>query len=124
MREFRIFIPRWRPALLNQLMCHSVRQKIRLRKQDDQFVKLYGMQYHVTPAVGKRLVSLDVILGPRMRVADEDAFWKSLQDALVRAGFLVDDSPKWLERGHVIQRRAIPGQVWGTTIIIAEVEEK
>jgi hypothetical protein len=41
------------------------------------------------------------LLGPRQRGADPDAYWKSLLDALVHAGLLVDDSPKWCELGPV-----------------------
>ena len=76
MPSYTLEIPRWRPALLNELM-HSVRDKIRLKKLDREMVCAYAWQAKFPPAVGKRRVSLHVTLGKGMRKFDVDAWQKS-----------------------------------------------
>jgi hypothetical protein len=52
------------------------------------------------PATGKRRVTWERILGPRQREFDEPNLiggLKPLLDGMVRAGLLVDDSPRWYE---------------------------
>ena len=41
-------------------------------------------------------MSLRIVLGPRCRQPDRDAFDKALLDALVRAGLLLDDGDRGL----------------------------
>ncbi len=115
-----IEIPQWHPAKLNQLVgCHwAVRSK--LKKRDWQIIALYASGYRsmATTAAGKRRVSLVITLAPRQRGGDPDSYWKSLLDALVHAGLLVDDSPKWCELGPVEYRR---GSEMATTIILEDL---
>lgn len=90
---YRIVIPRWTPARLNQMMGRhwSVIQK--LKRTDLNLLAFYGRD--IPLAGGPRSVKLIITLGPRQRGADPDAFWKSILDALVTRGLLVDDSRKW-----------------------------
>jgi hypothetical protein len=81
MTSYTLEIPRWRPALLNELM-HSVKGKIRLKKQDREMVCAYAWQAKIPPATGKRRVSLHVTLGKGMREFDYDAPWKSLLEPI------------------------------------------
>ena len=66
-------------------------------------VAVYCHQAGVPKASGKRRVSV-TILQPAStpgRMPDPDNLLKSLLDALVQAGMLVDDSSKWLTQGKV-----------------------
>jgi hypothetical protein len=83
-----------------------------LKDRDAAFVALLASNYYVAKATGKRRVRLTVILGPRQRGGDPDAYHLSLLDALVRAGLLVDDSKEYveLEPTHYV-RETKPGCV-------------
>jgi hypothetical protein len=111
-------IPRWRPALLNELM-RSVRTKIRLKKRDREMVCAYAWQAKFPPAVGKRRVSLHVTLGKGMREFDADAPWKSLLDAMKHAKLIADDSCKYVEQGPVTFSR--DPKAWGTRITLEDL---
>jgi hypothetical protein len=85
MTTYTLDIPRWRPALLNELM-RSVKDKIHLKKLDRKMVCTYAWQAKIPRATGKRRVSLHVTLGKGMREFDNDAYQKSLYDAMKHAG--------------------------------------
>ncbi|MBY0527335.1 MAG: hypothetical protein K2R98_28320 [Gemmataceae bacterium] len=80
----------------------------RRKRQDKEMVGTYSRIAGVPKAVGRRRVSLVVTLSRRQKRGDDDNWWKSLLDALVAAGQLVDDSPDWLERGSVAFQRGDP----------------
>ena len=89
-----LWIPGWTPTPLNRLLgAHwGTAHK---RKQSDKevigrAVLLYGLKW--MPPQGKRKVSMMIVLGPKMRAADPDSFWKSTLDALVSCGALIDDN--------------------------------
>lgn len=91
----------WHPTPLNKLItCHwgtaHVRKQADARRVADEMA-LAG----VPEAKGKRRVGLKIILGPRQRAADPDAYWKSTLDALVACKRLVNDSREWVELGAV-----------------------
>jgi Holliday junction resolvase RusA-like endonuclease len=117
---YTLDIPRWRPALLNELM-HSVKGKIRLKKRDREMVCAYAWQAKISQATGKRRVSLHVILGKGMREFDVDAPWKGLLDAMKHAKMIVDDSCKYVELGPVTFSR--DWKNWGTRITIEDLED-
>jgi hypothetical protein len=112
-------IPGWHPTRLNNLFGHWVRCH-RLKKADRETVGLYARMVGIPRAKGKRRVSLVLTLAPRQRAADPDAWWKSVLDALVQAGLLVDDNRQGCELGSVTFRR---GRQRATTIILEDVEE-
>ena len=85
---------------LNALMS-GVRQKIRLRSRDNLLVSLAAKKTCIPFATGPRRVSLLVVLAPGQRAGDRDNWFKSLLDALVRVGFLVDDGAAHCELGPV-----------------------
>src|SRR4051812_23593183 len=88
-------------AKVNELM-YSVRSRILLKSRDRAHVRLACYNASIPRAVGKRRVSLLISLAPRRKSPDPDSWWKSLLDALVQAGALVDDSDDWCECGPVI----------------------
>jgi hypothetical protein len=55
-----------------------------------------------------------------MRPIDPDGIWKSLCDALVAAGLLVDDSARWCELGSFTQTR---GAAKATRIVLTDLED-
>lgn len=115
-----IEIPRWHPARLNQLLNSHWGLRSKLKKQDRAIVAGHagGFRSMATKATGRRRVSLVITLAPRQRGGDPDAYWKSLLDALVKNGLLIDDSRTWCELGPVEYRR---GAEMATTIILEDV---
>ena len=117
--RYVIEIPNWTPAKINELLGH--RQKAtRLKKRDREIVWGYTRQVKIPPQERKRRISLAIIL-PTSRPGpfpDPDAFFKSLNDALVYAGALVNDSPKWVELAPVQYERAAQ---WGTRIVLEDI---
>ena len=111
----RITIPRWHPATVNQLL-RSVKGRIRLKKTDRELIGWYARCARITRATGRRRVSLEITLGPRQRASDPDAYWKSLLDALVQAGLLIDDTRQHVELGSVEFNRGPEHQ----TVILLE----
>ena len=118
MTTYTLDIPRWRPALLNELM-RSVKNKIHLKKLDREMVCAYAWQAKIPRATGKRRVSLHVTLGKGMREFDVDAWQKSGLDAMKHAGLIADDSSKFVEIGMLtFSRNWIK---WGTRLTIEDV---
>jgi len=109
----------WHPARLNQLLAHWA-VRARLKRADREMVALHARLAGVPPATGKRRVSLVLTLGPRQRGGDPDAYWKSVLDALVHAGLLLDDNRQGVELGRVAFRR---GEIKATRIVLEDVED-
>jgi hypothetical protein len=57
-------------------------------------------------------------LGPRQRGGDPDAYFKSVLDALVRAGLLIDDNRQGAELGDVTFARGLARR---TEIVLEDV---
>lgn len=92
--KITVKIPNWRPALLNEIMGHWTVSAKR-KKADRNIVRTY--LHHLKPAITKRRLTVTIVLGKGQRAFDVDAPWKSLLDAIVISGQLVDDSGKWVE---------------------------
>ena len=91
----------WHPYRLNQLIGVHWGTRSKRKRIDRAAVALAARIASVPPATGKRCVSLLLTMAPRQRRPDPDALWKSLLDALVRCGLLVDDGAAWCELGPV-----------------------
>lgn len=108
----------WHPAKLNDLLhCHWSK-KHRLKKADRDIVAYYAGW--IPKATGKRRVTLMIILGPRQRGADPDAYQKSLADALVCCQLLRDDSREWIEWAPIVYER---GPERATVITLTDLPE-
>ena len=114
----RLLIPRWHPATINELL-RGVKTRIRLKKVDRNIICTYCFYHRIPVATGQRRVDLLITLGPRQKGADPDAFWKSLNDALVQAKLLVDDSRRWVQLGSVTFER---GAERATTITLTDLD--
>jgi hypothetical protein len=101
----RLAIDHWLPARLNEIMWCHWRKAARRKKSDKKIVTLSAIAQRLPVARGKRRVDLRITLGPRGRKGDAGNWWKSVEDALVHARLLVDDSPEWYEQGEVTFER-------------------
>jgi hypothetical protein len=90
-----IKIEGYHPTPLNKLLGAHWATATRLKKQDK--VEVRYASNHIPKATTKRRVELIIELGKGQRACDPDAYYKSLGDALVAAGLLVNDSHKWVE---------------------------
>lgn len=90
----------------------------RMKKSDREMVAGYARLAEVPKAKRKRRVRLTIVLGPRQRGADPDAFWKGLLDSLVAAELLVDDSKEWVELAPVEYER---GKERATRIVLEDM---
>lgn len=120
-REWKIEIPLWRPATVNDLIKRGNHwsRAARLKNANLDMIVCYSVIANVPRATGKRRVGLEIIQ-PRGRFPDPDNVWKSLLDALVRLVLLVDDSAKWCELAPPIFKR---GPMLRTVITLTEMED-
>lgn len=114
---YRIVIPGWHPARINQMIGHAWPVIARLKRVDRNLVLAYSLPF--PRARGPRSVKLILTLVPRQRAADPDAYWKSCLDGLVQAGQLIDDSRKWCRLEPVEFMR---GTERSTTIELRDLE--
>ena len=90
-------IPGWLPARLNELLGGHWGKSHRLKKADAEIVYVYAYNSRIPHATGRRFVRLHFVLGKYTKQGDADGWQKSILDALVRCGLLLDDSPRWCE---------------------------
>lgn len=110
----RIVTP-FQPPTLNQLMRGKLRNRMSLSGWWRAIVAAY---WHGPIAAGKRRVTITIILGPRQRGADPDAYFKAVGDALVRCGALADDCKEYVEWAPVVYER---GKERGCVIELEEI---
>jgi Holliday junction resolvase RusA-like endonuclease len=119
-REWKIEVPLWRPATVNDLTKRSNHwsRAARIKQRDLELVACYSIVAKVPKAIGKRRVGLEIVKA-RGRFPDPDNVWKSLLDALVLLGLLIDDSAKWCELTPPVFTR---GPMTRTVITLTEME--
>jgi Holliday junction resolvase RusA-like endonuclease len=95
---YRLEILNWHPASANMLDRNRwVRYSC--KKRDAKMVRGYALAGQVPPATCKRRVSVTLEYSTRRWHMDPENAQKSLLDALVNVGLLVDDNQKWKEMG-------------------------
>ena len=102
---FKLRIDRWQPATVNKLINAHWATAGRLKRVDKNIISHYCQHNRIPKAQGPRQVSLTITLAPRQRAGDPDAYWKSILDALVHAGMLVDDNRQYVRIGPVTFER-------------------
>jgi hypothetical protein len=95
-RRWTMEIPGWAPTLDNRLVYAHWSVARRRKRRDAEVVGMAALVYGVPRATGRRRLRL-TIRGRFGRFPDDPAPLKSLWDALVKNGLLVDDSREWLE---------------------------
>lgn len=99
LRRFEVVIPHWHPATLNALLDVHWAKAGRLKYGDAELLAGCLILAGVTAATRKRRLTYTIVYDRTVsgRKADSDAHDKSLRDALVTCGALLDDSLKWLD---------------------------
>jgi len=85
------------PCTANQLLARTQYTRTRLKGGDQELV--WYASRAVPEASKPRRVSVTFVYPPGKRMRDVDSMQKSLLDALVATGCLVDDHPKWCQLG-------------------------
>src|SRR5947209_8313257 len=93
-RTWTLTVPRWRPPACNSWRGRHWSKAHKLRKAAEQLLATDARQQRIPQAAGRRRVTVEVVLAPRMRQPDRDAFDKLLLDALVNVGLLLDDGER------------------------------
>lgn len=126
--QWTVEIPDWHPVRTNQLIGADWRSVYKLKKEQHFLVAMSFWRASVPPAdrtvdgyptQRKRRVSLTIVLGPRQRGGDPDAYWKVLLDSLVKCHILVDDRKEWVELAPVQYER---GKKPATIIMLEDLE--
>ena len=113
-----IFVPRWHPAKVNELLRGHWSKGNRLKKRDRTLVWSYAKDAKIPHAEGKRRLCVEIILDKGQRGGDVDAYHKSLCDALKHARLIKDDNRQWLEIAPVAFGR---DELWGTEITLEDL---
>jgi len=93
------------PAKLNTYLGRHWAVGARKKKDDAQRLGIEAHLQGVAKATGKRRLSI-VIRYAKGRPCDADSILKSLLDACVTCGLLLDDGPKSLELGSITHEHA------------------
>ncbi len=101
MPTYTLVLRNHHPARLNELLAGHWGPRHRRKKFDRDIIALEARSQRTPKATTARRVSVEIVLGPRQRAGDPDAYWKSLLDALATAGLLVDDRRQCVELGPV-----------------------
>lgn len=116
----QIYIPNWTPTPLNKLINVHWALAYKLKQSDMQMIGVYAHRAKIPKAEGKRSLELIITLGKGQRACDNDAYFKSLLDALVTLKLLKDDNRQWLELKPVKFDRA---QEKAAMIILGDMYE-
>lgn len=114
--RWSVTIAAWVPASDN-VRGRGVKAWCRAKKRDREVVRTWVAEYARVPrATGKRRVSATVLKkGP---LVDGTNLWKSLADALVNVGLLVDDGPEQFEAGPIAVARGAEAE---TTLLLEDL---
>lgn len=115
-----ITIPDWRPTPDNKLSHKHWAVAKSFKDTDKEMVGTYAKIADAQPALGKRRVSLEIVLTGRQKKTDPFAYCKSVLDALTHCRMLVDDSSQFMEWGGVTWTR---GTKSFTMIVLEDLEE-
>jgi hypothetical protein len=121
---YALWIPEWRPTLVNELRATPYRHwsaPYKKLKRDKKVIEEAFVRSGQPKAWGPRRVSLLFVMPKKARMFDRDAPRKSINDALVACGALINDSPAYCYEGPVHYARALLDCTWGTLIQLVEI---
>lgn len=116
MTAYSVTIPNWHPTTLNALLGKHWGKRGKMKRGDFDIIHYYFL--NCPRATQKRRITLKIGLGKKQRGGDPDAYFKSLNDGLVKDGLLKNDSKEWVELAPVEYYRTKDGKP--ETIIILE----
>ncbi len=108
----------YHPVPLNDLIGRGPMVVHGIKRKSDRRIGDEVALARVPPATAKRRVGLRIILGPKQRGCDGDAYWKVLLDSLVACRALKDDSRHWCETTPVEFER---GKAKATILTLEDV---
>jgi hypothetical protein len=117
--RWEVMIEGWFPYRLNQLLSAHKYKRGKMKYEDAQVIGQALREAGVSRATGKRRLQYVIVLAPKQRGADGDAFDKSLRDGLKRAGAIKDDNRQWLDAEKPLYERA---GVKGIRVILEDCE--
>lgn len=104
-RSWVITIDGWHPTKLNTLIGGHWAEARKLKFADALRIADACRKAGVTAATRPRRLGVLILLGPRQRAGDGDAYFKSLFDGLKRCGAIKDDNRQWLVPRPVLFER-------------------
>lgn len=113
-------IPQWHPTPLNRMMGMNKYVIARLKKRDAKTVWACFLRSGASKATGRRRVTFTIVLKPKQRGCDPDAYDKSLFDALKHCGAIKDDNRQWVEAPPPDFRRGTATE-WGIEITLEDI---
>lgn len=96
MKQYVIEIDNWHPTSVNKLIGRNRFTASRLKQADTQMIGVYAYRAKIPKAKMQRHVSMEIHVAGGGRSPDPDNMYKSVLDALVKTGYLVDDGPLWV----------------------------
>lgn len=96
-----LWLPGFLPVSTNEDRGHHWSVKARIAKAVRNVVAFHAKRQGLCRATTPRSVGLRLVLPKGQRGCDKDNLKKSLWDALVHAGLLVNDSPRWCHEGPI-----------------------
>jgi hypothetical protein len=119
MPTYRMESADWQPARYNELhACLHWAQRQRLKQRDADMIGVLANNHDVPAAEGKRSVRLVIVMAPRQRAGDPDAYDKSLLDGLVQCGLLKDDNRQWCVKRPT---EYVRGEKAGCVIVLEDI---
>jgi len=115
-----IHIPRWLPTSDNKLTgCHWAVSRSK-KAGDMNMIAVTAHNQKIPKAQGKRRVEivLTIAKSKKGRRPDPTNFYKSVMDALVGLGYLIDDNSKHMEH---LPTRLETGDETATTIYLTDI---
>jgi len=104
------------PCTANQLLSRHPCTRGKLKRAD--FERVWYASRAVPEASKPRRVSVTFVYPSGQRMRDVDSMHKSLLDALVATGCLVNDSPKWCQLGPW---ESVRGQARATVVTLEDL---
>ncbi len=98
-------IPDFLPTSLNVLLALHWSRRNRRKQGDADVIGHYFRESGIPPAIGKRRVSVKLVLAGRAKAGDHDNRLKSLLDGLRDCRAIVDDKPTLCEVGGFTAER-------------------
>jgi hypothetical protein len=115
-----LYLPDWQPKALNKLQGHWAKRS-KLKGQDRARIAAAAFANRLGRAERPRSVQLILALAKGQRGVDPDASYKSLLDALVHAGLLVNDSPAWCRALPPEYLRCLHGARPGAFVVLTDL---
>jgi hypothetical protein len=96
LKSWSVEIEKWHPTSVNKLLGRHHMSRHKIKQGDMQMIGVYFYNAKVPKATGRRHVAMDIYKSGGGRAPDPDNLFKSVLDALVKLGYLLDDSSKYL----------------------------